>query len=185
MNLDTLKSDYQNLGNESSKSFDSLNKMRDSGNHPVLKSIKRQLIIESILWTFVLIVFYDFFDGHLKLLFWNVLLGGSIILLLIHNVLGFLLISTPINGDSIKKSLINYLKKIKSYAIISVISRVLMITVFMFYLTSNINGWSTSKLWATIGFFTITVFIQIFLLNKVWKKRINKIEKQVDSFREI
>jgi len=182
MDLETFKSDYQNLSNEPLKNLDNIIKIKNSGNHSALKSIKRQLIIESIIWTFVLIVSYDFFDGNTKSFFWNALLVISILLLLTHNILGLILVKNPINGVNIVTSLKNYLKKIKTYSIISMISRVLMISVFMLYLTSNVEEWSTNKLWSTIGFFSILVSFQIYLLNKVWKKRVHKIEKQIDSF---
>lgn len=178
MDLDILKTTY-NKGNEGIlKTPEELNKMQHSGKHPVLKKMKRQLVVESILWTLVLLVFYDFFDGHQKSLFWNLLLVVSIFLLLTHNILGFLILKNPIQGVSLKISLENYFVKIKNYATTSIISRAFAVITFVLYLTSNTN-WNTSKLWLTISFMALLIFIQIFALNKIWKNRLSKIKKQI------
>lgn len=182
MDLDTLKSNYKNADNETIKSMGNLGKMRHPSNHPVLKKIRLQLIIESLLWAFILIVFYDFFDGHLRSFFWNVLLAISIILLLTHNFLGYLLVQKPINDDNIKSSLKGYLVKIKKYSIVSIVSRVLTVVIFMLYLTSNSN-WDVDKLWTFIGFFILLILTQIFLLGKIWHKRIKIIKDQIENMK--
>lgn len=180
MELDNLKSEYQNLDNDNSKSIENLNKMKHSGRHPVLKSIRKQLVLESVLWTLILIVFYDFFDGHLKEFYWNVLLVMSIVLVLLHNALGFMIVKKPINDSSIKDSLIKYLNKIKSYSRISVISRVLAVIIFMGFLTSNVV-WDGRKIWTSLVFFVIMIVGQVYFLNKVWRQRVKKIKSQIDA----
>ncbi|AUP79880.1 hypothetical protein [Flavivirga eckloniae] len=179
MELDNLKSEYQNTDSNDSKSANELSKMRCSGSHPVLKGIKKQLIFESVLWTLILIVFYDFFDGHLRVFYWNVLLILSIVLVLLHNVLGFIVVKTPINDTSIKKSLKKYLSKIKRYSIASIVSRVLAVTIFMGFLTSNVV-WNTHKHWVSLVIFITMIITQVYFLNKVWNKRIKKIENQME-----
>ncbi|MDO5978470.1 hypothetical protein [Flavivirga spongiicola] len=179
MELDNLKPEYHSMDNDNSKSIESLNKMKYSGSHPVLKGIKKQLVFEGILWTLILIVFYDFFDGHLKAFYWNVLLVMSILLVLLHNVLGFIIVRAPINDSSIKDSLRKYLNKIKSYSRVSIISRVLAVVIFMGFLTSNVV-WDSRKIWTSLVFLVIMMVAQVYFLNKVWRQRVKKIENQID-----
>tara|TARA_R110002072_G_scaffold298492_1_gene472550 strand:- start:20 stop:535 length:516 start_codon:yes stop_codon:yes gene_type:complete len=163
VDLDNLKSEYQNVGTERSKPIERLKKMKYTVNHPVLKKIKKQLLFESIIWTLILVVFYDFFDGHLKAFYWNVLLVISILLVLLHNILGFIIVQKPIGDVSLKDSLKKYLSRIKSYSIISIASRVIAIIIFMGFLTST-AVWTVNKLIMIIGFFILTISIQIYML---------------------
>ena len=181
MNLEDLKSDYQHLGKDHVESVENLNKMKNAINHPVLKRIKWQLIFESILWLLILIVFYDFFDGHLKSFFWNVLLSISIVLLLIHNLLGYSIVKKPIEGANLNDSLKNYLLKIKKYSAISILSRVVAVSIFFLYLTSNII-WTTSKIWMSIAMFALLIGAQIYFLRKIWSKRTKTIEHHIKFF---
>ncbi len=175
MDIENLKEAYKNSALENTKSISSLSKMKLAKHHPVLKKIRRQLIFESIIWTLILIVFYDFFDGHLKSMFWNVLLALTIIFLLCHNILGYLAVKQPIEDNNIKKSLKKYLAKIKHYSTISILSRIVTFVIFMLYLTSNIK-WDTYKLWSSICFFGLLIMVQVYVLRKVWKDRIIRID---------
>ena len=183
MNLEELKSDYQHVGTDHVESAENLNKMKNAVNHPVLKRITRQLIFESIIWLLLLIVFYDFFDGHLKSLFWNVLLSLSIILLLIHNLLGYSIVKKPIEGNNLKDSLKSYLFKMKNYSVISILSRVVAVGIFFLYLTSNII-WTTSKIWMSLAIFGLLISVQIYFLLKIWNKRTKTIEHNFKFFLE-
>ena len=182
MDLENLKSDYQKSGNENPKSIESINKMKQSKNHPVLKRMRRQLVFESVIWVFVLIVYYDFFDGHLKSILWNVLLVISILLLLSHNLLGYIIAKSPINGKNLSKSLQVYADRIKNYAIVSIASRILAVLIFIGFLTSSIT-WNTNKIITIVSFITIVIAVQIYFLGKIWKGRIEKIEYQIDTLK--
>ncbi len=181
MELENLKSEYKNIGTDNMKSPDNLNKMKQSGTHPVLKGIKKQLIFESIIWTLLLIVYYDFFDGQQKSILWNALIVISILLLLAHNILGYVLVKNPIFKESIKESLQKYLAKIKTYSVISITSRVFTVAIFLGFLTSN-SKWGLNKSLLFTGLFLLTITIQIYFLRKVWNKRINLIENTLRTF---
>lgn len=181
MDLENLKSDYKKQGLEDLKTAENLNRMKQSGNHPVLRSIKKQLIFESIIWAVILVVYYDFFDGQQKSILWNLLLVISILSVLIHNVLGYILVKNPIFGDSIKESLLKYLAKIKTFSFISIVSRVLAVTILLGFLTSN-SEWGFNKILLFGGMMLITISSQIYLLRKVWKKRIALIENTLSTF---
>lgn len=181
MDLEDLKSDYQNMESESSKSLRDFQKMKKPDNHPVLKGIRRQLIFESTAWLIIVIVYYDFFDGHLKSIIWNVLLVVSIVLVLIHNILGYRIVKTPIRSNNLKDSLGSYLKQIKNYARVSIASRVLAVSIFMGFLTSTSNT-SGNSYYMVIGGFVLLLIIQYSLLRHIWQKRVKHIKNSVTEF---
>jgi signal transduction histidine kinase len=173
MELEDFKSDYLQSG-KLEKDKDALQRMLHAGN-PVIKGIRRQLIVESILWIFFLVVYYDFFDGHLKPLIWNLLLILSVMLLLMHSLLGYKIINNPVNGNNIQKSIKNYLQRVRRYSIISIASRIMAIIIVFGYFLSSIE--SNEKRLLGIGFLLLLVTIQGLMLRKIWLGRIDKIKK--------
>lgn len=181
MELDHLKSDYQNAG-KTSLSKNDIQKMIQDNNHPVLKGIKRQLLIETVLWAIFLAVYYNIFDGHLKSPLWNILLVVAVLFILVHNALGFQITNNPINGETILESLKNYQTKIKNYAVISIVTRVLAIAMLLGYFTSTIT--LTQEKLFSLGLITLIFPIQIYLLQRVWIKRKNKIDSLFTKLKE-
>jgi hypothetical protein len=181
MELDHLKSDYQNAG-KTSLSKERIQKMIQDNNHPVLKGIKRQLLIETVLWAIFLAVYYNIFDGHLKSPLWNILLVVAVLFILVHNALGFQIINNPINGETILESLKNYQTKIKNYAVISIATRVLAIVMLLGYFMSTIT-FNREKLFS-LALIALIFPIQIYLLQRVWTKRKNKIAALFTKLKE-
>ena len=173
MDLEEFKSDYINEGKEK-MDRESLRRMINANRHPVLKRIKIQLILESSLWAVFLAVYYNFFDGHLKSPLWNSLLIISVVLLLVHNLLEYRITNNPINGPNVRLSLKNYLKRIRKYSIISMFTRAMAIIIIFGYFLSSIESHESKHYWSFV-FLILLISIQIYLLKKVWSKRINKV----------
>ncbi len=172
MEIEHLKSDFQNAG-KTSVSKETIQKMIQENNHPVAKGIKRQLLIETLLWGIFLAVYYNIFDGHLKSALWNILLVVAVLFILVHNALGFQITSHPINGESILESLKNYQTKIQQYAVISIVTRILAIVILLGYFMSTIT-FTREKLYS-LALIALIFPIQIYLLQRVWTKRKNQI----------
>ena len=156
--------------------------MISKSNPPASKSIKAQLIIETVFWTVFTAVYYDFFDGHLKSVFWNFLLLAAVCFILTHNALGFKIVNNPINGQTIVESLKNYQSRIKTYAVVSIVSRVLAIAILLGYFISTIT--LTNEKIISLGFIAFIFPVQIYLLNRVWKKRKDQINKILIKLQE-
>lgn len=179
MNLEDLK--WQNSGfPDEPISKEKLIGMLRVNKNPVLKRIKIQLIIESIAWTCFLAIYHDFFDGHLRSGFWNVLLISSIVLLLVHNLLGYQVTNNPINGMNILDSLRNYLKRIRKYAYLSVLARIFAIIIIVGYFLSALESFEVRHYWS-LGFFLLLLLMQVYILWRVWSKRINTITSKYDE----
>lgn len=180
MEFEDMMSDYQN--DDTNKSRDVLRGMHRATGHPVLKKIRKQLIFESLIWGVVLSVYYSGFDGVQKTFFWNAVLVVAIVLLLVHNLLGYRLVQTPINAQNLMDSLKGYLKRIKRYALISIATRVLAVMAILLFLTSNVE-WNINKIVATGTTVFVLISLQIYFLWKLWKKRMVIIETQINSLK--
>jgi len=181
MDLENLKPAYQNK-QKTGFSKEGILKMISKSNPPAAKSIKAQLIIETVFWTVFTAVYYDFFDGHLKPVLWNFLLLAAVCFILTHNALGFKIVNNPINGQTIVESLKNYQGRIKTYAVVSIVSRVLAIAILLGYFISTIT--LTNEKIISLGFIAFIFPVQIYLLNRVWKKRKDQINKILIKLQE-
>lgn len=181
MELDTLKSAWQDMGGENKNSA-ALKKMLSENRHPVLKGIRLQMIIEITTWTFFLFVYYDIFDGDRRPFYVNALLVAAVLLLLIHSVMGYLSAKNLVNGTNLKQSLVNYLSKIKLYAMVSVASRVFTIVCLLIFFIATIQ-FTTNKYFLLAGI-ALIIPVQIFLLSRIWGNRIKKLKAAIHGLGE-
>lgn len=178
MELDDLKHAYQHAGAEP-KNTEAIRNMLNAGSHPVLRRIRIQLIIEISLWSVFLIAFYNIFDGHQKPVAVNALLALTVVLVLIHSILGYKLTAHQVEGTSLTESLMNYGKRISRYGRVAIITRVAAILSLMIYFTSTIE-FTTQKM-LMLGGMLLIIPVQVFMLRKIWNKRADSIRAAYES----
>jgi hypothetical protein len=179
MEQNDLKSMWQSERPVAKKN-DALLSMMQEKNHPVLKSIRKQLIIEIVLFSVLLFVYYDFFDGDRKPLYANILLVAALMLILLHNIFGYAMTRNKINGINLLQALNSQLDKMKTYAFVSVISRMLWSICFLLFFTSTII-FNERKYWM-LAILTGVVVIQVIIHAVIWTKRIRRLKSTVDGF---
>ncbi|MFD2147943.1 hypothetical protein [Mucilaginibacter antarcticus] len=133
MELDELKNAWQNINTPNTPAH-KIATMLSENNHPVLKGIRKQVIIEVAVWSIFLLCYYTMFDGDTKPVWVNAVLVVSVLLPIIHNLMGYSFARYLINGTSLKQSLIVYLSKVKMYAVVSIGSRVILAAGFVLFL---------------------------------------------------
>lgn len=181
MELDDMKSYWQQLPAESSKSADALNHMIKENRHPVLKGIRRQLVIEMVGWLIFLIVFYDFFDGHKRSLYLNLLVIGAGIFVVAHNAFGYLMARNLKAAGNLASTLSHYLTTTKTYSIVSIASRVVSTTAVLLFLTDTIHF--TKEKYVILAGVVVLFAIQMGLLIRLWIKRIMNLEAAIQELR--
>lgn len=179
MNLENLKSNF-NSSSPSPVSKEALLSMLDVNQHPALKKIRIQLMIESIAWIVFLACYYNFFDGHLKPAIWNIALVLAVGLLLVHNAAGYQITNNPINGINIAESLANYYHRLKKYAYVSIASRALAIGILFGYFLSGLESLE-QRHYISMGVGAVVIAIQVFLLWRIWSKRIATISSRYEQ----
>ena len=179
MELQDLKSGWQNAGG-TSKSEADLHRLAKVTNHPSLKRIRTKLIVETIGAALFLFVYYDWFDGAQKPFYANLLLATGIVLFILNDMLGYISILKPITDTNLKRSIENYLTRIKRLSIFSlIISFVYSISIIVFF-TSVINFTAEKKL--VLGGIIVTLLLMIFLSFKTWNNWIKKLNQQAADF---
>lgn len=165
------------------KNTPELTSMIREKDHPVLRSIRKQLLIETIVFGIFLFVYYDFFDGDRKPFYANLLLAGAMLLLIAHNIIGYLFTKRPLRGDNIKKSLIVYHQQLKRYAIISIMGRTLMAVCLLLFFTAEIS-FHGNKSWM-LAVIILLFIVQLSLLSGIWNRRLGKIRRTIRSLDEL
>jgi hypothetical protein len=179
MELDELKSAWNTLATPAKAEEEILSMLKEN-NHPVLKGIRKQLLIEVIGWSAFLLAYYTMFDGDQKPLLINMALVIAVLFSLLHNLTGYGLAKHLISGTSIRESLQHYLSKVKTYATIAVVSRAFLCAGFLLFFTYNISF--TSSKYFMLGV-AIVIFIgQLMLLTRIWLTRLKRLKASLADF---
>ncbi|RZM12831.1 MAG: hypothetical protein EOO88_45105, partial [Pedobacter sp.] len=144
MNDEELKSLWKSSVPESGTEKDILLQLQDN-QHPVLRSIRNQLVIELIGWTAFLACYYSMFDGAAKPLYVNGILIISLLAPFFHNIYGYQLTKIAVDASSLLESINRNLKRFRVYAVISIISRIVFTSGFLLFLTYNIDFTSSKR----------------------------------------
>lgn len=179
MQYDLLKSAWAH-GATPQKSSAELKPLLKENTHPVLKEIRRQLVFEAVAFTVFLAVYYDFFDGDRKPLYANVLLAGALLLAIGHTIFGYLLTRRRMEGHTIRQSLEHRLARLKTYALVSVATRLLAAGCLWGFFASVIT-FDASRYWL-LALLGLTAVVQVTLLYRIWRQRIRRLQDTLAGF---
>ncbi|MGK6353454.1 hypothetical protein [Parapedobacter sp. DT-150] len=179
MENDALKSAWRGVDTPP-KSSTELKSIMQERTHPVLKGIRRQLTIEIVGFTGFLLVYYDFFDGDRKPAYANVLLVSAMLFVIIHNSMGYMLTKRGIEGNNIKQSLEDRFSKMKTYAMVSVVTRMAAAACLWFFFVS-VMKFDTGRYWMLVVV-VLLVGVQIGILSRIWMGRIRRMKEAMDDF---
>lgn len=179
MELDQLKSTW-NTPEVSSKTTEELKTMLLESRHPVLRGIRKQFAIEIAGWSVFLLCYYTMFDGDQKPVLVNLILVIAVLCSLIHNLTGYSFSKYLISGSNIRASLERYLSKIKSFAVVSVCTRLVFMAGFLLFFTYNIQFNATKYL--LLGAMGLVFLAQLVWLGNLWAKRIRTLTRAIGDF---
>lgn len=178
MEIDELKSAWNNMETPETTN-EEIKRMLQENKHPVLKGIRRQAVAEVIGWSVFLAVYYSMFNGTEKPLWLNMLLIGSVLLPLMHNLMSYRFAKYLVKGDTIKQSVMNYLSNVKVYAVVSVAARAIFAASLLLFLTYGIKF--TEAKYLSLIIVILVFLIQLGILSKLWQKRLLKISTIINS----
>ncbi|MEL1241777.1 hypothetical protein [Flavobacterium flavipallidum] len=180
MEIDDLKSDW-NTVRPILKTDESLLLLLQENRHPVLKSIRRQIIFEVTAWGFFLVVYFSMFDGESKPIWVNLVVVLSLLVPILHSFYGYFYNKYLTDGTDIVTSLSKLYRKMKSYAFFSIIARLVFVGGLLFFFTYNIH-------FTIIKYFYLSLTVifcmgQLYFLFIVWTKRLKQIKELIDNFK--
>lgn len=179
MEKDKLSLLWQDIA-PAQKSQEDLSNMFKKRSNPVLKSIRKQILIELLGFGAFLFCYYSMFDGADKPLLINIIITAAILAPILHHLKGYQLQKQFKSGYSLKEDLRAFIAKLKIFRIETLIARMLFISGMLLFFTYNIH-FSANKWWA-LALILIVFAAQLIFLYKVWSSRIDKIKLVLNEF---
>lgn len=177
MNIDELKNDWQNFQPENTGMKEQ--PMLKKGNNQ-LNAIRLRLAVEMVSYALFLAVYYTMFDGDKKPLYANLLLVGSFFMVIVHSLTGYLAAKNIISGENILQSMTKFHKKLKGYAMISLLTRTVSLICLLIFFVSSVEL-NTKKNWILVSL-VLLVATQAYINNKIWSDRIKKIGDCIENW---
>ena len=181
MDLDALKSEWKNLG-ENPKQQAQIIKMAEKGSFKFLKHINRRLLIESVGMALLLMVYFDWFDGHLKPIWVSILLACSLVLLIGHDLLVYHSLNLHLQGKNLKESLGRLLTDLKFQAGLAIALITLFYIALLTFLTINID-FTPTKLLMLMALVLICGG-GLWMTVRWWRKRMLSLKKCISELEE-
>ncbi|SDG29647.1 hypothetical protein SAMN04487996_11772 [Dyadobacter soli] len=177
MSIDELKNDWKNLQPENNGMKEQ--PMIKKGNKH-LNAIRLRLAIEMVSYALFLTVYYTMFDGDKRPLYANLLLVGSFLMVIIHSLTGYMAAKNIVSGEDILQSMTKYHKKLKGYAMVSLLTRTASLICLLIFFVSSIEL-DTAKNWMLFGL-ALLVAIQAYINYKIWSARIKRIGDCIENW---
>jgi len=175
--MDPLKTAWKRGAGAHTKSAEDIKKMLRENKHPALKKIRRQMLWETLAFGWLGITFYDGFDGYKKPLYVNIILGVSVLLIILHNIIGYYNAKRSVDGYSLRASLERYEQSLRRFALWSILLRVLYSAGLMIFFLS-VTGMGTWS-WVLIGVLVSAFAFQMHIMKQMWQNRINEVNLTV------
>jgi hypothetical protein len=178
MELDDLKSSWSSTISQP-KTENDLQLMLKENRHPVLKRIRKHIIIETAGWSVFLLCYYTMFDGAAKPLIANAMLVIAVLAALLHNLTGYSFSKNMVVDKDIRTALLAWSAKMKSHARVSIILRVIFIAGLLTFFCWNVTV--DARRYALLGVGLVLLIAQLAVLNRVWMGRIRSLRDALDS----
>lgn len=181
MEIEELRKEWQSIKTPQID-LDRLKDMTIEKSHPVLSGIRRQLTIELFGWIAFLIVCFTGLDAGQKPMLTNVILIISVTLPMIFNIYGYRLSKELIAGPDISSSLQNRIGSLRHFAIASVALRLMLITGVGYFFISAID--MDQRRLMLLGAGSVILIFPLYLLIRVWTKRLHKLSGTLRLLKE-
>ncbi|WEK38220.1 MAG: hypothetical protein P0Y53_12000 [Candidatus Pseudobacter hemicellulosilyticus] len=178
MKFDELQSAW-NAAETPVRSANDIQTMLSENKHPVLKSIRRQLTMELMGWSLFLLLYYSMLDGDQKPLWLNGILIFSVLMPLLHNMMGYSAVRYVVHGPTIRASLERYLSRVRLYATVSIVSRLLLMVGLLLFFVVGVS--LNEKKYLLLGGIVVIFMVQLWLLYKLWMARLRKLKKGITA----
>ena len=179
MNIEKLKSTWEKSKGPK-KNQDELREMTKLNNHPSLRRMRIRLIVESFGVAMFLGFYHDMLDGGHKPLWLNGILILSIVLLIVVDMIGYLTLLNPVQGNDIAKSLTNLELKLKRIMVLSLATSFAFAVSLILFFTNGIHF--TGSKYALLTGIIITLCALTYISFKTWSARLCQVQQSASEF---
>ncbi len=157
------------------KNNESIQQMALEKSQPVLKRIKKQLLLEMILWTFIVVVYHSAFDGNQRPAAVNLVFVIGFIQAIAYNLSGYLAARNLGTGNNLLHSIQEKIAELKKLQLTAVASRTVLMLSILFFFSYGLEL-NSKRLFSLAGI-TVVFALQLGLVFQIWKRRIVKLKE--------
>ena len=179
MNLDEMKSEWQNAAAAQSFQQEELKGMTSIKRHPVLNRIRKKLLVEAFAMLALLVLFNDAFDGASKPAYATMALVVGALLYLGSNLYSFFVLQHPISQANIYGSLQHFLSRLYYVRSFSLVASIVYAASLLLFFTSTIV-FDAKKL-LLLGGALIAFVVLLYFSFALWTKWISRIRQSISE----
>ncbi len=141
--------------------------------HPVLRAVRRQVVIEATAWSGFLLLVYTAFDADTKPLWVGLVVVLFVSAYLIHFVAGYSQVaSTPAEGPLVESLALNY-QRMRRFATGNLLLRLLVLASVLLFFGYGVT-FTPEKYGAMVGIAAFFI-IQLLLNRSLWRRRLRRL----------
>lgn len=154
----------------------------NANHHPVLRDVRRQVVIEVAAWVIFLLLAYSTFDADTKPVWTGLAIVVPVLVYLIHLLTGYSrIIASPVSG-SLTESLVVSYRRMRRFAVNNLLLRSLVLAGMLLYFSYGIT-FTTAKYW-TLGGISAFFIAQLLLNRNLWFHRLNRLGETIRSLED-
>lgn len=165
--------DLWNASQTEHTNMETLKNMVAEKSHPVLKKIKRQLLVEIVAWIVIICVYHNAFDGDKRPGAINLVFVIGFLQAIAYNLSSYLGARNLIQGVNLSASIKEYTKKLKKFQWAAVCSRAVLMAAIITFFCYGLE--IDTKRLISIAVIAVLFGIQLVLISLSWNKRIKKL----------
>lgn len=147
--------------------------------HPVLRNVRRQVIIEATAWSGFLFLVYTAFDADTKPFWLGLLVAFAVSVYLIHLLKGYAQIVAMPAYKPLAESLSFAYQRMRRFAMHNLLLRSLLLVVVLFFFSYGIS-FTPGKYGALLGI-AIVFVVQVLLNRRLWLRRLRRLRHAIDG----
>lgn len=149
-------------------------------NQPVLRRVRRQLILETSFFILVLVTYFRWFDDGSKSLYINLLLVTGFALYIVHDLLVYRFFNRPHTGVSIPDMLRNYRNRLRRMTAVTFVFRGSATFILICFFSSAMK-FDAATIW-TIRIISTSLVMQVAFNIRTWLRRLIHVVRTLASY---
>ncbi len=147
--------------------------------HPVLRAVRRQVIIEATAWGGFLLLVYTAFDAHTKPLWVGLLVALAVSVYLAHLMAGYSgVVAVPADKPLVESLALAY-ARMRRFAIRNLLLRSLSLAAVFFFFNYGID-FTPAKYGALVAI-AVVFIVQLLINRSLWLRRLRRLRSAIES----
>ncbi|WP_353197830.1 hypothetical protein [Parapedobacter defluvii] len=182
MELNELKDLWKGDGTPHKKQKE-IEVLMHAKSHPVFRSVRRQIVVETLAWVMFLLFGYSAFDAATKPLWVGLMLALPVMATLTHHLIGyFWMVSAPVGSIPLSESLRASYRRMRWFTMRDTLLRLAMLVGLVSFFAYGITF--TAGKYGLLGVICTATLIQLVFHRTLWGRRLRRLRYTIQALDE-